>query len=301
MRSQRSPWPPIFIESEMPKFNSNRSKCVRQWTVTLFSASSILLAAVTTTVEAQDGLYDVPFDHPLVLGESNICTKDTSYGPDVLRWTADVRVLAVQPLGNLNYDMIIDASDGNVFVSQYQSPGDVDFVLFDGSAISNEDPRAAPEITTRIYHNQSDVVQPFYTHYVRARSFDYWDGKSGYADASMFYYDLVQARRIYLKAGTAYRFGIERKDPKQTGFASLIPTSPFNRIQTRPAAVGEMRWWNGGQDELVIAPEEGWYTLVIVQTSGSALGAAFVRNTVVVPRGPERVDDNSAWITVRAE
>jgi hypothetical protein len=61
-------------------------------------------------------------------------------------------------------------------------------------------------------------------------------------------------------------------------------------------------WWDGDRhDDFVYVPEEGLYTLVVVQKNGDAVALATVHNSQVIPRGEGRVDDNSVRINVSAE
>jgi hypothetical protein len=207
-----------FSESTMKDGTSYRgeaattSKCVSK-----LVAASITLCAARAAAQ-QEG-FDFPFDHPLQFNAPIVGTHDTVYGLDALQWTAATRVLAVQGIGK-NWDMIVDTSDGPTYVSQSQGVGDVDFVLFDGTTLQG-DLRTAPATTATVYHN-GDAGGLFYAYYVKATPFDRWDGENGYADFEVLYYDLVQAKTLYLKAGTAYRFDIDRGSKGQSGFASLM-------------------------------------------------------------------------------
>jgi hypothetical protein len=247
------------------------------------------------SVFAQEAGFDYPFDHPLQLNWPNVGTRDTAYGPDALQWTAATRVLAIQPLGR-NWDMIIDTNGGPTYVSQMQDVDDVDFVLFEGG----DDARPLYETTARIYRN-GDTTGMFYSGYVRATAFDQWDGENGFAEFHMLNFDLVQAKRLYLKAGFAYRFDIDRASGAQKGFASLMRSNPDTRIQPRSQALAEFSWEGQRHDDFVFVPEEGWYTLVVVQQNGDAYALGNPSSTQVIPRGDARVPDNTVRINVSAE
>jgi hypothetical protein len=266
--------------------------------------SVLAVAAIAWTASHAQAQWDTPLNHPLSFNDWNMIAGNIEYGPEFLPWTNETRVLAIQPIHN-NADLILKTNDGNVWVSQYQDWKEVDFVLFDGSEIwdaSGQDPRPNPECTAELYSSDTAAGGVFYLQYVKARDFNEWDGYDGYADFSMDSADLVQARRVYLKAGVAYRFDIDRADPNQAGLASLMPTNYQSRIQTRPQAVAEFRWWAGGHDDLVYAPEEGWYTLVIAQTNGRALGLGLRTNTIEIGRGDyPGVMNNNIRVSVHAE
>jgi hypothetical protein len=257
----------------------------------------------TGTATAQDAAHgwDNPFDHALEFNAPTIGTHDTTYTPDALAWTVETRVLAIQSVGPVernNWDMIVE-SGGTEYVSQNQDASEVDFVLFDGSAFT-DDQRSEPPTTATIYHN-GEQGGVFYQDYVCTHPFDQWDGENGYADFHMDYSTLVAAKTLYLKAGAAYRFDIDRTDGSQSGFASLMRTDPNTRIQPRSQAVAEFGWNGSKHPDFVFVPEEGLYTLVVLQKNGDALGLATVRNSQVVPRGTVRVNDNTVRINVSAE
>jgi hypothetical protein len=255
-------------------------------------ACSLVLASVGTAA-AQ---WDFPFDHELSLRDPNLCTHTTTYGPDEFAWTSTSRVLAIQPLG-VNYDVIVNEDAAWPRVSQHRGK-EVEFVLFDASTL-NDEIRHYPETTVDVYTNGNDRGM-YYMYYVEAVPLQ-WDGRRGQIDLKMYYYEMVAARTLYLKAGVAYRFDIDRTDGRQAGFASLMRTDPQSRIQTRPQAVAEFGWRGEQHDDFVYVPEEGWYTLVIVQENGEALGLGTVQNTVRVARGEDRVDENDIRITITTE
>lgn len=264
-----------------------------------------LLGTPSAAVHAQSSVgWDVPFNHELGLNDVNIIVNEIEYGPELLGWTNETRVLAIQSLNGKNPDLTVTTSDGNVFVSQDQDTGDIDFAVFEGStpAENGEDPRPTPECTTHLYLNNIAADGGiFYLQYVKARGFDAWDGSSGYADLRMNSEDLVQAIRVYLRGGIAYRFEAELGDPAQVGEASLVPTNYQTRIQTRPQTAVRFRWGGGRDGAVTYVPEEGWYTLVVAQTAGRALGLAHVRNTVEIGRGDAGVTTNNIRISVHPE
>jgi len=222
--------------------------------------------------------------------------RTVRYSADEFAWTGASRVLAIQPLG-VNYDVIVTDDAGWRRVSQHRG-NEVEFVLFDASTMPNET-RHYPETVVDVYTNGNDRGM-YYMYYVEAPPFQ-CDGRRGQIDLKMYYYEMVAARTLYLKAGVAYRFDIDRTDGRPAGFASLMRTDPQSRVQTRPQAVAEFGWRGKQHDDFVYVPEEGWYTLVIVQENGEALGLATVRNTVRVARGEDRVDENDIRITISAE
>lgn len=264
---------------------------VRAWCAAVAGALMFSVSAVS----AQQQGFDFPFDHPLQLNQWNVGTHDTIYGPDALGWTVETRVLAIQSLGR-NWDMILDTEGGPTYVSQFQSLDDVDFIVFEGG----DDWRPRPASTAHIYRN-GDTAGMFYSGYVVAQPFDEWDGENGFADFKMTNADLVRAKTLYLKAGVAYRFDVDRSSGSQKGFASLIRSNPDTRIQPRSEAVAEF-WWDGPQhDDFVYVPEEGPYTLVVVQQNGDAYALGTTRLTQVIPRGDARAPDNTVRINVSAE
>jgi hypothetical protein len=80
-----------------------------------------------------------------------------------------------------------------------------------------------------------------------------------------------------------------------------MPTSHGSRIQTRPLSVARLRWVRGANRTMVHVAEAGWYTLVIAQTNGRALGLGLVRNTLEFERGERAVANNNMRISVCAE
>jgi hypothetical protein len=208
-------------------------------------------------------------------------------------------VFAIQSIGR-NWDLIVDADF--TFVSQYQRVDDVDFVLFDGTTLEN-DVRAAVPTTATVYSGGGGGG-PFYADYTRATPFDEWDGENGFAKFDMLYWDLARAKTLYLKAGVAYRFDVDREDGNQSGFAALMRTDPSTRIQPRSQAVAEFSWDGPHHDDFVFAPEEGLYTLVVIQKNGHAAALGTVLNTQLIPRGTSRVSQdkgNTVRINVSAE
>lgn len=260
--------------------------------ITVATTSGTVIALLNGGAQA----WDYPFDHEIVLDDPNLCTHTTRYDSRQLPWTERTRVLAVQPIAT-NCDMIVTDDGGTVHVSQL--PGaEVEFALFDATTLPGET-RGTPEFTLDVYTNGADAGL-YYLYYVNAEPID-WDGEAVRVDFNMWYYEMVAARTIYLRAGRAYRFDIDRGDGRQSGFASLMRTDPWSRIQTRPQAVAEFDWRGERHDDFVYVPEEGWYTLVVVQENGDALGLAKVWNTVQVGRGADAVDTNDIHITITVE
>ena len=263
----------------------------KAWSVLIVGIVSLL--GMTAPASAQ---WDYPVDHAMSLNDPNLCTKTTRYEPSDFPWTGATRGLAIQPI-TVNYDMIVTDDLGWARVSQL--PGrEVEFVVFDASSL-HDDTRDHVGTTVDVYTNGNDRGM-YYAYYVEAPPVE-WDGKHAAINFDMWYYELVEARQIYLKAGIAYRFDIDRSSADQTGFASLMRTDPRSRIQTRPQAVAEFDWRGAEHDDFVYVPEEGWYTLVVVQENGDALGLGLVTNTLVVPRGERPVNDNDIRITITAE
>lgn len=257
---------------------------------------AFLLLASTNSAAAQAG-WDWPVDHPLTLRDPNFLTRNTQFTPDALAWTGQTRVLAVQPLA-ANIDASVTTDDGTTWISQDPDPEAIEFFVFDENPLGNDD-RARPECTATIYSNGSDPATA-YVQYDQARDFEVWDGQQGYTDIQLQYFELLAVRRIYLRAGVSYRFHVDLADRHQEGFAALMRSDENSRIQPRANAVGEFRWGNDGQEEWSIAPEEGWYTLVVVQTNGQAIGLGTVKNTIVFGRGEQNVETNNIRISVRA-
>jgi hypothetical protein len=266
----------------------------------LVAALSALVTVLATAAAsaAQNTPWGWPLDHELTLNEPNVCTRTTRYEAEDFAWTGASRVLAIQPINSGNYDMIVTDDLGSVRVSQNPDPKAVEFVLFDATQLHQDD-RPFVETTVDVYTNGDDSGF-YYAYYVEARPVE-WDGRNVSLDFSMWYYDLLEARTIYLKAGVAYRFDIDRADGQQAGFVSIMRADPRSRIQTRPQAVAEFGWRGERHDDYVYVPEEGWYTLVLVQENGDAMALGSVEFTQTVPRGSARVASNDIRINISAE